>query len=194
VGCRSDAFSSRIILRLTVAAALGAIIGLERVVRRRPAVSGQASLYAWLRRFSPFSPTNWRTASEIRAARESLPTSSRASVFLERAPFCADRGASRDDHRSDDLCGGRHRHGRWWRPVRRRWLFDGAGALWLDGYRVGEQYFNLKCRLMAFRITTSHAESVATEVQRLMAGLKIPMQHFRVSMAGATSIVNSRRM
>ncbi len=27
------------------------------------------------------------------------------------------------------------------------------------------------------------------EVQRLMAGLKIPMQHFRVSMAGATSIV-----
>jgi hypothetical protein len=46
----------------------------------------------------------------------------------------------------------------------------------------------LKCRLIAFRITTSHAESVATEVQRLMAGLKIPMQHFRVSMVGATSI------
>jgi hypothetical protein len=52
-----------------------------------------------------------------------------------------------------------------------------------------EQYFNLKCRLMAFRITTSHADSVATEVQRLMASLKIPMQQFRVSMAGATSIV-----
>jgi uncharacterized membrane protein YhiD involved in acid resistance len=52
-----------------------------------------------------------------------------------------------------------------------------------------EQYFNLKCRLMAFRITTDHAESLATEVQRLMAGLKIPMQHFRVSMAGTTSIV-----
>jgi len=26
-------------------------------------------------------------------------------------------------------------------------------------------------------------------VQRMMAGLKIPMQHFRVSMAGANSIV-----
>jgi len=42
---------------------------------------------------------------------------------------------------------------------------------------------------MVFRVTTSHAESVATEIQRLMAGLKIPMQHFRVSMAGGNSIV-----
>jgi uncharacterized membrane protein YhiD involved in acid resistance len=49
--------------------------------------------------------------------------------------------------------------------------------------------FNLKCRDMVFRITTSHVDSVATEVQRLMASLKIPMQHFRVSMAGANSIV-----
>jgi len=51
-----------------------------------------------------------------------------------------------------------------------------------------ERYFNLKCRLMVFRFTTSHTDSVATEVQRLMAGLKIPMEHFRVSMAGTTSI------
>ena len=51
------------------------------------------------------------------------------------------------------------------------------------------QRFNLKFREMVFRITTSHAESVATEVQQLMAGLKIPMQHFRVSMAGGNSIV-----
>ena len=49
--------------------------------------------------------------------------------------------------------------------------------------------FHLKCRNMVFRVTTSHAESVATEIQRLMAGMKIPMQHFRVSMAGGNSIV-----
>jgi len=42
---------------------------------------------------------------------------------------------------------------------------------------------------MVFRITTSHADSVATEVQQLMASLKIPLKHFRVSMAGANSIV-----
>jgi uncharacterized membrane protein YhiD involved in acid resistance len=67
-----------------------------------------------------------------------------------------------------------------------------ATALVLFGLTVigwAEQFFNLKCRLMVFRITTSQAESSATEVQRLMAGLKIPMQHFRVSMAGANSIV-----
>src|SRR5437879_13655030 len=42
---------------------------------------------------------------------------------------------------------------------------------------------------MALRITTSQAESVATEVQRVMASLKIPIQHFRVSMVGGNSIV-----
>ena len=42
---------------------------------------------------------------------------------------------------------------------------------------------------MVFRVTTSHAESVATEVQRLMAELKLAMRHFRVSMLGERSIV-----
>ncbi len=51
------------------------------------------------------------------------------------------------------------------------------------------QRFDLKCRPVVFRFTTSHAESVATEVQRLMAELKAPMQHFLVSMAGNNSVV-----
>lgn len=51
------------------------------------------------------------------------------------------------------------------------------------------QRFDLKCRPMVFRFTTSHAENVALEVQRLMAQMKVPMQHFRVSMAGENSIV-----
>jgi len=37
VGPAGDAFSSGNILRLTVAAVLGAIIGIERELRRRPA-------------------------------------------------------------------------------------------------------------------------------------------------------------
>jgi putative Mg2+ transporter-C (MgtC) family protein len=49
--------------------------------------------------------------------------------------------------------------------------------------------FNLKSRMLVFRFTTSNAESVATEIQRLLASLKIPAQHFRVSMTGASSIV-----
>jgi uncharacterized membrane protein YhiD involved in acid resistance len=52
-----------------------------------------------------------------------------------------------------------------------------------------EDRFNLKRRLVLFRVTTSHAENVATEVQRMMVGMKIAMRHFRVSMAGMNSIV-----
>jgi putative Mg2+ transporter-C (MgtC) family protein len=77
----------------------------------------------------------------------------------------------------------------------------GGGLYAVAGYSTGlvlfgltvigwaEQHFNLKCRLMAFRFTTSHADSVATEIQRLMTGMKIPMQHLRTSMSGTTSIV-----
>jgi len=49
--------------------------------------------------------------------------------------------------------------------------------------------FNLRSRILLFRFTASHADNVAGEVQRLLATLKIPAQHFRVSMAGINSIV-----
>ena len=49
--------------------------------------------------------------------------------------------------------------------------------------------FSLRSRAMVFRFTSSHAESVATEIQRLLATLKIPAQQFRVSMTGGNSIV-----
>jgi|SRR5271157_358469 len=48
---------------------------------------------------------------------------------------------------------------------------------------------HLKARIRVFRFTTSHAENVATEIQQLMAGLKVVMNQFRVSMAGTNSIV-----
>jgi len=53
----------------------------------------------------------------------------------------------------------------------------------------GTQRLNLKSRSMIFRFTTTHAENVAAEVQRLLSDLKISTQHFRVSMAGSNSIV-----
>jgi uncharacterized membrane protein YhiD involved in acid resistance len=49
--------------------------------------------------------------------------------------------------------------------------------------------FGIKGNFMVFRLTTSNADSVATEVQRLLAGMKVTMQHFRVSMLGTQSIV-----
>src|SRR6266404_2127682 len=179
-----------IFLRLTVAAALGAVIGTERVLRRRPA-GVRTSLFVCLatalftilsnelaHRFGDSSGT--RIASNIvqgigflgagailRGSGGVVGMTTAATIFVEAAIGMAAGGG----------------------------LYAVAGyatALVLFGLTVigwAEQYFNLKCRLMVFRITTSQGESIATEVQRMMAGLKIPMQHFRVSMASATSIV-----
>jgi putative Mg2+ transporter-C (MgtC) family protein len=179
-----------IILRLTVAAVLGAIIGVERVVRRRPA-GVRTSLFVCLatalftilsnelaHRFGDTSGT--RIASNIvqgigflgagailRGSGAVVGMTTAATIFVEAAIGMAAGGGMYA-------------------------VASYSTALVLFGLTVigwAEQYFNLKCRLMVFRITTSHADSVATEVQRLMASLKIPMQQFRVSMAGATSVV-----
>ena len=179
-----------IFLRLTVAAALGAIIGFERVLRRRPA-GIRTSLFVCLatalftilsgeiaHRLGDSSGT--RIASNIvqgigflgagailRGPGGVLGMTTAATIFVEAAIGMA----------------------------------VGGGLYAVAGYSTGlvlfgltavgwaEQYFNLKCRLMVFRITTSHADSLATEIQRMMAGMKIPMQHLRTSVAGATSIV-----
>jgi len=47
----------------------------------------------------------------------------------------------------------------------------------------------LKPRLLAVRITASHAENVTAEVQRMLVELNARPQHFRQSMSGDTTIV-----
>jgi putative Mg2+ transporter-C (MgtC) family protein len=49
--------------------------------------------------------------------------------------------------------------------------------------------FNLKSHSILFRFTTSHTENVATEIQQLMASLHVVARHFRVSISGTNSIV-----
>jgi len=180
----------QILLRLTVAALLGGMIGLERVVRRRPAgirtslfVCVATALFTILSNelahlFGDSSGT--RIASNIvqgigflgagailRGTGSVVGMTTAATVFVEAAIGMAAGGG----------------------------LFAVAGystGIVLFGLTIigwAEQYFNLKCRPLVFRFTTSQSDSVSTEVQRLMASLKIPMQHFRVSMAGDTSIV-----
>ncbi len=179
-----------IFLRLAVAAVLGAVIGIERDLRRRPA-GVRTSLFICLatalftilsgeiaHRFGDTGST--RIASNIvqgigflgagailREAGGVMGMTTAATVFVEAAIGMAAGGG----------------------------LYSVAvyatGLVLFGLICVGwaAQRFNLKHRMMVFRITTSHADSVATEVQRLMADQKIPMQHFRVSMAGANSIV-----
>ncbi len=60
-------------------------------------------------------------------------------------------------------------------------------ALVVVGFAI--QRLNIKVRALVFRFTTSHVESVAAEVQKLLSTLGIIPVQFRVSMAGTNSIV-----
>jgi putative Mg2+ transporter-C (MgtC) family protein len=178
------------VLRLVIAAALGASIGVERDLRRRPAgirtslfVCMAAALFTMLsgeiaRRFGDTGST--RIASNIvqgigflgagailKEAGGLVGLTTAATIFVEAAIGMAIGGG---------------------------FIAVGAsttGIVLFSLVVLGwcEHVFNLKPRNMAFRITTSNTESVSTEIQKLLDRLKIKMQHFRVSMAGTTSIV-----
>jgi putative Mg2+ transporter-C (MgtC) family protein len=179
-----------ILLRLLCASALGAAIGIEREIHRRPAgirtsmfvcmatalftiLSIQISLI-----YGDSSPT--RIASNIvqgigflgagailKDSAGLVGMTTAATIFAEAAIGMA-AGAG---------------------------LYAVAGSataivligLYFIAWCAGR--FNLKSRALVFRFTTSHADSVASEVQRLLASLKIPERHFRVSMTGSNSIV-----
>jgi putative Mg2+ transporter-C (MgtC) family protein len=179
-----------IIIRLTVAAALGAVIGIERDVRRRPA-GIRTSLFVCLATalFTILSGEiahllgdtgSTRIASNIvqgigflgagailRGPGGMVGMTTAATIFVEAAIGMA----------------------------------AGGGLYAVAAYATGlvlfglivigwfAERFNLKRRVMVFRVTTSQTESVATEVQRLMASMKIALLRFRVAMAGANSIV-----
>ena len=179
-----------VFLRLTVAGALGAIIGIERDLRRRPAgirtsffVCLATALFTILsgeisRLLGDTGST--RIASNIvqgigflgagailREAGGRVGMTTAATIFVEAAiGMAAGGGLFAVATYATGLV-----------------LFGLICLGWLA------QRFDLKCRPMVFRFTTSHAENVAIEVQRLMAQMKVPMQHFRVSMAGENSIV-----
>lgn len=180
----------QIFLRLTVAAVLGSIIGIERELRRRPAgirtscfVCLATALFTILsaelaRLFGDTSGT--RIASNIvqgigflgagailKEAGGRVGMTTAATIFVEAAiGMAAGGGLYAIATYSTALV-----------------LFGLVCLGW------AARRFDLKCRPVAFRFTTSHSESVATEVQRLMAELKVPMEHFRVSMAGENSVV-----
>jgi putative Mg2+ transporter-C (MgtC) family protein len=179
-----------IILRLTVAAVLGAVIGIERDLRRRPA-GIRTSLFVCLATAlftilsgeiaHAFGDTgSTRIASNIvqgigflgagailRDAGGVVGMTTAATVFVEAAIGMA----------------------------------AGGGLYTVAAYATGLVLFglvvigwaadrlNLKRRIMMFRITTSNADSVATEVQQLLVGMKVNLRHFRTSMAGMNSIV-----
>ena len=177
-------------LRLAIAAALGAIIGFERELRRRPAgirtslsICMAAALFTILsgeiaHRLGDSGST--RIASNIvqgigflgagailKEAGSVVGMTTAAAIFLEAAIGMAIGGG---------------------------FIAIGVSATGIALFGLVmlgwiENVFNLKHRTVAFRFTTEHAESLSTEIQKLLAELKIRVRHFRVSMSGLLSIV-----
>lgn len=177
-------------IRLLFAGALGAAIGVEREIRRRPAgirtsmfVCMATALFTMLsaelaHRWGDSSGT--RIASNIvqgigflgagailRDNAGVIGMTTAATIFVEAAIGMAVGGG----------------------------LYAVAGAATvivlfaLVVLSWVADWFGLKGRAVIFRMTTSHADNVAAEVQRYLAVEKINMQHFRVSMVGTKSIV-----
>jgi putative Mg2+ transporter-C (MgtC) family protein len=179
-----------IFLRLSFAALMGAAIGVERDIHRRPAgirtsafVCMGSALFTILsfelaRLFGDTSAT--RIASNIvqgigflgagailREAGGLVGLTTAATIFAEAAiGMAAGGGLYAVAGFSTGLI-----------------LFGLVALGWVA------RWANLKPRIMGFRITTTHAESVASEVQRMLTEMKIKPQHFRVSMVATSSIV-----
>jgi putative Mg2+ transporter-C (MgtC) family protein len=179
-----------ILLRLSFAALLGAAIGVERDLHRRPAgirtsafVCMGSALFTILsfqlaKLYGDTSST--RIASNLvqgigflgagailREAGGLVGLTTAATIFVEAAIGMA----------------------------------VGGGLYAVGGYATGLVLFglvifgwmarrwNLKVRILGFRITGTHAENIAAEVQRLLVELKIKPQQFRISMVGVNSVV-----
>lgn len=179
-----------IFLRLSFAAALGAAIGVERDLRRRPAgIRTSAFVCMGSALFTILSfqlahlygdTSSTRIASNLvqgigflgagailREAGGLVGLTTAATIFAEAAIGMAAGGG----------------------------LYRVAGfatGLLLFGLVVlgwCARWFDLKPRILAFRITSSQAENVATEVQRCLAELKVKPHNFRISIAGTQSVV-----
>jgi putative Mg2+ transporter-C (MgtC) family protein len=179
-----------ILIRLLFAAFLGAVIGVERDTHRRPAgvrtsmfVCVATALFTMVsiqvsHIYGDSAPT--RIASNIvqgvgflgagailKDSAGLVGMTTAATIFVEAAIGMA-------------VGGGMYAVG------------ASATAIVLFGLWVMARLadrLNLKTHAVIFRFTTSHADNVAAEVQRLLASLKIPPQHFRVSMSGTSSLV-----
>jgi len=179
-----------ILMRLTVAAVLGAVIGIERDLRRRPA-GIRTSLFVCLATAlftilsgeisHAFGDTgSTRIASNIvqgigflgagailRGAGSVVGMTTAATIFVEAAIGMATGGGFY------------------------KVALYSTGLVLFGLVVIGwaADRFNLKRRYMVFRVTTSHADNVATEIQQLLAEMKITMSHFRTSMVGVSSVV-----
>jgi putative Mg2+ transporter-C (MgtC) family protein len=180
----------QVLLRLTVAALLGAAIGIERDLRKRPA-GIRTSLFVSL------GAALFTILSGVIAQRLGDSGSTRiASNIVQGVGFL---GAGAILRESGSVVGMTTAATIWVEAA--IGMAAGAGLYAVAEFSTGlvlfalvvlswcEQRFGLRARVMGFRISANHSEALAGEVQQLLAELRIATQRFRVSMAGANSVV-----
>ena len=179
-----------ILARLAWAALLGAIIGIERNLRRRPSgmrtgfcVSLGAALFTIAsieiaRRTGDASPT--RIASNI----------VQGIGFLGAGVILRERGSVVGLTTAATIF-----------AVAAIGMTAGGGLYAVSGLAClmvlfalivlfyVEGWFNLKPRYMLFRITMSPAENMVTDIHRIFSELKIGLDNFQVSAAGEKNLI-----
>jgi putative Mg2+ transporter-C (MgtC) family protein len=181
---------STIVARLAWAALLGAIIGLERSIRRRPSgmrtgfcVSLGAALFTIVsieiaRRTGDASTT--RIASNI----------VQGIGFLGAGVILRDRGSVTGLTTAATIF-----------AVAAMGMAAGGGLYSVSGIACAlvlsalvflfyvEDWLNLKPRYMLFRIFVDRAENMVTDVHRIFADLKVGIDNFQVSLAGDKNLI-----
>jgi putative Mg2+ transporter-C (MgtC) family protein len=179
-----------IVARLLFAAAMGALIGIERDLRRRPA-GIRTSMFVCLATalFTIMSHqlgVLWGDSGSTRIASNIVQgvgflgagailkeggglvgMTTAATIFVEAAIGMAAGGGSYA------VAG----------ATTAMVLFALAVLAW------GIEKLNLKYRTVLFRFTAGQAQNLAGEVQQLLASMQLSVRHFRASMAGVNSVV-----
>jgi putative Mg2+ transporter-C (MgtC) family protein len=181
---------STIIARLAWAALLGAIIGFERSIRRRPSgmrtgvcVSLGAALFTIVsieiaRRTGDTSTT--RIASNI----------VQGIGFLGAGVILRERGSVTGLTTAATIF-----------AVAAMGMAAGGGLYAVSGIACAlvlfalvflfyvEDWLNLKPRYMLFRISVDRAENMVTDVHRIFAELKVGIDNFQVSLSGEKNLI-----
>jgi len=181
---------STIIARLAWAALLGAIIGFERSIRRRPSgmrtgvcVSLGAALFTIVsieiaRRTGDASTT--RIASNI----------VQGIGFLGAGVILRERGSVTGLTTAATIF-----------AVAAMGMAAGGGLYTVSGIACAlvlfalvflfyvEDWLNLKPRYMLFRISVDRAENMVTDVHRIFAELKVGIDNFQVSLSGEKNLI-----
>jgi putative Mg2+ transporter-C (MgtC) family protein len=181
---------STIVARLAWAALLGAIIGIERNIRRRPSgmrtgfcVSMGAALFTIVsievaRRTGDSSTT--RIASNI----------VQGIGFLGAGVILRERGNVVGLTTAATIF-----------AVAAMGMAAGGGLYAVSGISCAlllfaliflyyvEDWFNLKPRYMLFRIFVDRAENMVTDVHRVFENLKVPIDNFQVSLSGDKNLI-----